>query len=258
MTGKRRLTKSLDTLDSIKQNSPIEFPGILGAQFKGQTLVDVTDRKGYVYVRLRNNLNEIVQAYNSMVSPVYGLPVILVRDSTYNRYIVKGRDLGTYGNWGSSPYMPRHGAQHSFPEYNWGGDVVWIYGRQFVPLGVSPATGSSGGNYVFVNPYVYYLNGAWDYAGGVATPNLLPYCPTGSPGNAIAVLVYLDSSGDVQVIAGSGFSAAYTTIDAMLPYIPGLPNTSSVPLGMVRLTSGTTAIGWNEIFDLRPLISWWT
>lgn len=258
MTGHRRLTKSLDNLNTLKQDNAIEFPGILGAQFKGQTLVEVPNRAGYVYVRLRSNLNEIVQAYNGMVSPVYGLPVIIVRDTTGNRYIVKGRDLGMYGNWGNSTYQPRHGAQHSFPEDNWGGDIVWVYGRQFTPLCVTPATGSSGGNYVFVNPYVYYLDGIWNYAGGVATPYLLTYCPTGVAGIAVAVLVYLDSSGDVQVIAGSGFSAAYTTIDAILPYIPALPNTSSVPLGIVRLTSGTSVISWNEIFDLRPFISWWS
>lgn len=256
MTGHRRLTKSLDRLDTIKQNNPIEFPGILGAQFKGQTLVDVTNRSGYVYVRMRSNTNEIIQAYNSNVSPVYGLPVIVVRDTTNNRYIVKGRDLGKYQNWGGSPYSPRHAAQHSFPDNDWGGDIVWVYGRQFTPLCVTPATGSAGGNYVFVNPYVYYLDGIWNYAGGVATPSLFPNKP--SDGNAVAVLIYLDASGDVQTIAGSGFSSANTTIDSMLPFIPALPNASSVPLGLVRLTSGTSSISWNEIFDLRPFISWWT
>ena len=173
MTGHRRLTKSLDVLNALKQNNAIEFPGILGSQFKGQTLVEVPNREGYVYVRLRSNTNEVIQAYNSMVSPVFGLPVIVTRDSTSNRYIIRGRDLGQYQNWGSSSFQPIHGAQHSFSETAWGGDIVWVYGRQFVPLSVSPATGSSGGNYVFVNPYVYYLDGEWRYAGGVATGNIL-------------------------------------------------------------------------------------
>ena len=256
MTVKKRLTKSLNSLDSIKQNNPIEFPGILGSQFKGQTLVEVPNRLGYVYVRLRSNLNEIVQAYNCMVSPVLGLPVIVVRDTTGNKYTVKGRDLGMYDNWGNSAYVPRHGAQHSFPDNNWGGDIVWVYGRQFTPLCVTPATGSSGGNYVFVNPYVYYIDGIWDYAGGVATANLLGNKPTGS--GAVPVLVYLDGTGTVQTLAGSNFDEADTTIQLMLPHLPALPDTSSVPLGVVRLTSGTSAISWNEIFDLRPFISWWT
>lgn len=256
MTGKRRLTKSLDSLDTVKQNKIKEFPGILGSQFKGQTLVEVPNREGYVYVRLRSDPNEIIQAYNSVVSPVYGLPVIVTRDSTLNGYLIKNRDLGMYSNWGSSAYLPRHGAQHSFPDNNWGGDIVWVYGRQFTPLCVTPATGSSGGNYVFVNPYVYYIDGIWDYAGGVATANLLGSKPTGS--GAVAVVVYLDGTGSVQTIASANFNEANTTIQSMIPYLPALPNTSCVPLGAVRLLSGTSLISWNEIFDLRPIISWWT
>jgi len=256
MTGKRRLTKSLNTLDTIKQNSDIEFPGILGSQFKGQTLVDVPNRSGYVYVRLRSNTNEIIQAYNSNVSPVFGLPVIVIRDATANKYIVKGRDLGQYGNWGGSAYTPVHGAQHSFPDGGWGGDIVWVYGRQFSPLCVTPATGTSGGNHVFVNPYVYYLDGLWHYAGGVATANLLGNKPTGT--GAVPILVYIDASGTIQTLAGSNFDVADITINSILPHLPALPDTSSIPLGVVRLVSGTSIISWNEIFDLRPFINWWT
>ena len=256
MTGQRRLTKSISALDTNKQNVAKEFPGILGAQFKGQTLVEVPNREGYVYVRLRSNINEILQAYNSNVSPVYGLPVMVTRDTTNNRYLVKGRDLGQYGNWGSSAYLPRHGSQHSFPDNGWGGDIVWVYGRQFMPLSVNPPSGTSGGDHVYVNSYVYYLNGTWNCAGGVDTPNLLGSRPTN--GNAVAVLIYLDVSGTVQTSVGAEFDGSYSTLSLMLPYIPALPDASSIPLGLVRLASGTTAIGWNEIFDLRPLISWWT
>lgn len=258
MTGKRRLTKSLDRLDVIKQNSPIEFPGILGAQFKGQTLVEVPNRVGFVYVRLRSNLNEIVQAYNENVSLVFGLPVMVTRDNTKNRYYIKGRDLGKYNSWGSSSYIPAHGGQHSFTDTAWGADIVWVYGRQFMPLLVTPASGTStGGDYVNIYPYVYYLDGLWHCAGGVATPNLLPYCPTGTNG-ANPVLVYLDAAGAVQVLLGTNFSESYTTISLMLPYLPALPNSSCIPLAVVRLTSGTTAIGWDNIYDIRPLIDWWS
>ena len=256
MTGQRRLNKSLNVLDVAKQNAPKEFPGILGAQFKGQTLVEVPNRDGFVYVRLRSNYNEVIQAYNSNVSPVYGLPVTVTRDATANRYIIRGRDLGQYGNWGTTTYQPRHGAQHSFPDYNWGGDIVWVYSRQFMPLCVTPASGTSGGNYVYVNPYVYYLDGVWNYAGGEQTGNLLGSCPTGS--GAIAVLIYLDASGTVQSLEGSIFDSSYVLLPYIIPYLPALPNSSCVPLGFVRLTSGTSAISWNEIYDLRPLINWWS
>ena len=252
MTGHRRLTKSLDNLDAIKRNNDIEFPGILGSQFKGQSLVEVPNRDGYVYVRLRSNLNEILQAYNSNVSPVFGLPVIVIRDSTANRYIVKGRDLGQYANWGGSAYLPRHGSQHSFPDDNWGGDVVWVYDRQYVPLSISPVSGTSTGH-VFVNPDVYYWNGDWLYAGAVETPDLLPYKPTGT--TAKLILVYLDVSGSVQIAEGSGFDVSYTTTAQIIPYLPAIPGDGVVPLGAVRLVSGTSTISWTEIYDLRPIVA---
>jgi hypothetical protein len=252
MTGKRQLTKSLNALDTLKQNNPVEFPGILGVQFKGQSLVDVPNREGYVYVRLRSNLNEIVQAYNSMVSPVFGLPVILVRDTTHNRYIIKGRDLGHYDNWGSSAYIPRHGAQHSFPDGNWGGDIVWVYDRQYVPLSVSPVSGSSSTS-VYINPDTYYWAGSWFYAGNVITPDLTTYNPTTGT-VARLVLVYLDGSGDVQITPGVYFSEIYSSMSDIIPYIPALPVGAAMPLGAVRLTSGTSSVSWSNIYDLRPIV----
>lgn len=253
MTGQRRLSKSLTAFDKIKQNIVKEIPGILGNTFKGQTLVEVPNRAGFVYVRLRSNMNEVIQAFNENVSPVYDLPVIIIRDLVNNRYYVKGRDIGQYSTWGSgSSYLPRHGAQHSFPDTNWGGDIVWVYDRQFVPLGVSPATGTASG-YVHVNPDVYYWNGEWIYAGNVNTPNLLSYNATGT--GARLVLIYLDVDGDVQVVGGNEFDQINYSLSQIIPYLPDLPGDGVVPLGAVRLLSGTTSISWNEIFDLRPIIA---
>ncbi len=253
MTGKRRLTKSLNTLDAIKQNNIIEFPGLLGCQFKGQTLVEVPKRDGYVYVRLRGDPNEVIQAYNGQVSPVYGLPVIVIRDATFSRYIIKGRNLGQYSNWGTSSYLPRHGAQHSFPDDSWGSDIVWVYDRQFMPLLISPTSGSVGSGYVYINPDVYYWNDVWIYAGAINSPNLLPYKPTND--TAKLVVIYLDISGSVQVIAGATFDVANITTPQIIPYLPALPVDAAIPLGAVRLLSGTTAISWGEIYDLRPIVA---
>ena len=252
MTGQRRLNKSLNVLDVAKQNAPKEFPGILGAQFKGQTLVEVPNRDGFVYVRLRSNYNEVIQAYNSNVSPVYGLPVTVTRDATANRYIIRGRDLGQYGNWGTTTYLPRHGAQHSFPDDNWGGDIVWVYDRQIVPLSVSPPSGSSGGDHVYVYPDVVYWAGSWLYAGAESSPNLLTYKPTTD--EAILVLIYLDTSGNLGYITGSLFPVYNIYLSDIVPYLPALPNDAAIPLGAVRLVSGTSSISWNEIYDLRPTI----
>jgi hypothetical protein len=252
MTGKRRLTKSLDNLNTLKQGIVREFPGILGAQFKGQTLVDVPNRDGYVYVRLRSDLDEIIQAYNSMVSPVFGLPVVVTRDETHNRYIVKGRDLGQYQNWGSSAYLPRHGAQHSFPDNGWGGDIVWVYDRQFVPLSIAPVSGSSAPGSVYVYPDIVYWGGVWMYVGAVISPDLLGFKPTDD--QAILIMAYLDIYGVVQYVSGSVFGSAYASNSEIVPFLPMLPPDGAFPLGAVRLVSGTTSLSYANIYDLRPII----
>lgn len=251
MTGIRRLSKSIRDLDLLKENQAIEFPGVLGIDFKGQQLVDVPNREGYVYVRLRNNLNEVIQAYNDKVSPVYDLPIVVVRDKKFERYVVSGRDLGRYENWGNSPYLPRHASQHSFSDSSFGGDIVWVYDRQFVPLSIMPS-GSSGAGMVMVNGDTYYWNGVWKYGGGTGTSSILPYKPTGS--NARMVLVYLNGDGNPILEPGSYLDISLTGMAQVIPYLPSLPASSGVPLGAVRLLSGTSAIGWGNIYDLRPLV----
>lgn len=253
MPGIRRFSKSIRQLDNIKENVQQEFPGILGCTFKGTRYVDVPNREGYVYVRLRSNLNEVIQAYNSTVSPIYDLPILVKRDKTFERFIISGRDLGRYTDWGSSAYLPRHGAQHSFPEDNYGGDIVWVYDRQFVPLSISPS-GAYGANNVFVNGDVLYWDGVWKFAGGTGTPDLFTYKPTGT--YAKMVLIYIDSYGNPAVSPGSNmFDWSATGLSQIIPYLPSLSTTQGIPLGAVRLVSGTSRITWKEIYDLRPLLN---
>lgn len=254
MTGHRRLSKSLTTLDLKKQDIAREFPGILGATFKGQTLVEVPNRAGFVYVRLRSNTSEIIQAFNETVSPVTDLPVIVIRDLRNNRYYIKGRDIGKYQEWGGgSSYLPRHGAQHSFPDDSWGGDIVWVYDRQFIPLSISPS-GTLGSNNVYVNGDMLWWQGTWMYAGETGTPNILAYKPTGAYFRM--VLVYIDSHGNPALLAGSQFPENITGMSQVIPYLPTLSATEGIPLGAVRIGSGTTSINWNLIYDLRQLISY--
>ncbi|MHA2345046.1 MAG: hypothetical protein ACXADW_24650 [Candidatus Hodarchaeales archaeon] len=171
---KRRLFKAVSELDIKKKDQEYEIPGVLGFILAGEETVEVPTRDSFVFVRLRNNNNELIQAFNDQVSPVYGLPVLVVRDKVdkgrykivgrdlgqysnwgsqvspvyglpvlvvrdkvdKGRYKIVGRDLGQYSNWGSSStYLARHGNQHSFnPDSGGGGDIVWVFGRQFMPL----------------------------------------------------------------------------------------------------------------------------
>src|SRR3990167_229433 len=250
---RRKLHKAVESLDIRKKNQEYLIPGILGFLINGVQTVEVSGRNGYVYVRLRNNLNEVVQAYNDQVSPIYNLPVLIVRDEVYiTRYKVQGRDLGVYQNWGTGgAYTPVHGNQHSFnPEGGGGGDVVWVYSRQFMPLLLHPS-GSVASPYLMVEPYTFYDGGDWKYVGKTGTTDLTVYKPTGS--NARMVLVFIDQYGNPNYEPGSlYFNATITGTAEVNPYIPDPPTGTAIPIGAVRLVSGTFALDWSNIYDLRP------
>src|SRR5512139_2761131 len=230
MAGKHKFRRAYEGLDVQKADEITPIPGILGFLINGERTVEVQNRNGYVYVRLRDNLSEVCQAYNDNVSPVYGLPVLMVRDSTNRtRYRILGRDLGRYQDWGtSSPYLPRHGSQHSFNPPDEGGDVTWVYGRQLMPLSVYPS-GSYGSGGVLIYPHTFYRNNTWHYAGGTGTASFLGYKPTGAA-NAKMVLLYLNDSDAPAYVAGNEFSASLTGTVQIYSYVPSLPATSGLPL----------------------------
>jgi len=250
--GKRRYRQAFDKINAIKEDEEYEIPGILGAPIGGEERVLVPNRDGYVYVRFRDDLAEIVQAYNDRVSRTYGLPVLVTRDKVdKGRWRIKGRDLGRYTVWGLAPYLPVHGDTHSFDPWTPGSDPVWVWGRQFMPLGSVPS-GSVGGPNVIVEPSTYYQN-TWKYAGGTGTANITPHNPTGSFSRM--VLVYIDGDGNPQLEPGTAyFDISITGTSEVVPYIPALPETSGIPSAAIRLPSGTTKIMWPNIYDVRPHI----
>lgn len=255
MMSKRNLSRATRSLESTKKEEYLLIPGFLGFTLKGINKVEVPTRPGYVYVRVRGQTSEVVHAFNNIVAPVYGLPVLITRDEIdRTRYRVVGRDTGVYSNWGSSsPYLAKHGHTHSFiPEERGGGDVVWVYGRQMMPLAVYPS-GTSGAAMVTIKPAIYYQNNIWHYAGGTATASLLPYKPTDN--TARMVLIYLDSAGNPQLEAGSTyFNGDITGSSQIVPYLPQIGDLSHVPLAGIRLVSGTSEVVWANIYDVRPWI----
>lgn len=249
-----RIYNAFNRLETKKQNKESLIPGLIGFMIGGVKTSEVQDRPGYVYVRLRNNTNELIIAFNDQVSPVYDLPVLVTRDEVdKTRYKIQGRDIGKYENWGSvSPYLPRHGNQHSFdPASGGGGDVVWVYDRQLMPLALVPS-GTAGSGNVTIGHDTIFQRTTWKSVGGTGTVDLLAYKPTGT--NARLVLVYLDQNGNPQTVLGSFFDASITGTAAIVPYLPYPPQTWDIPLGAVRLVSGTSAILWENIYDLRALI----
>jgi hypothetical protein len=219
----------------------LEIPGVLGITKGGKKLVEVPDRGGFMYVRLRENTSELIQAFNDKVSPVYNLPVLVTRQG--NRYIVTGRDSQRYGNWGAtSSYLPRHGAQHQFN----GGDTTWIDKQQFTPMLGYPS-GTSLSVYYYLD---HKEDGSFGFLGAVASEDLILYKPTDD--TALMLLVYMNrDTGALGVAEGSPFSAALTTISQIAEYIPSITGSSYYPVSAIRLVSGTSSLEWDNVFDVR-------
>lgn len=256
------MTRKLkDALKKQKKTTKKQIPqiyGMLGIPINGAKTVEVANRNSYVYVRLRNNQSEVIQAFNNKVSPAYNLPVIVERQG--NRYTVVSVDTERYeNNWNSfAPFLPRHGNTHSFDiESGGAGDIVWVHSRQFMPMLTLPS-GSTGGSNVVVASYTLKNDdNTWKYVGNTGTPSITPYNPT-SPTGAVMVLVYLDiASGNPMLIAGTGtvFSNTLTGTNQIVPYIPSLTNPATqIPLGAVRLVTGTSRISWDNIYDVRQFL----
>lgn len=103
MNGNRRFSDAIKTLDIRKDDKPLYFSGMLGTVLNGVNVIHIPSRPGFVWVRLRSVSNELIQAYNSLVSPIYDLPVIVERDPLDpTRYSIIGRDVGRYDSWGAA------------------------------------------------------------------------------------------------------------------------------------------------------------
>jgi hypothetical protein len=248
--SKRRLEQEFKSFDKQVTKKTAVYSGLLGIPLNGVRTVEVPNRNGYVYVRLRDSQSELIQAFNDKVSPVYDLPVLVKHDKA--KYIVIGRDTDRYQDWGSfSAYLPRHGNTHSFNrDVSSGGDIVWVYGQQFMPMLATPS-GTYGANNVLVNGNIYLkTDGSWRYDGETGTANLLGSKPTGS--GAVMVLVYQNKdTGAFGTTAGSNFDATITGSAGVASYIPTLVDPDYQPIVAVRLVSGTSSIGWDNMYDVR-------
>ncbi len=232
-----------------------KISGMLGIPIDGEKKVEVPGRPGFVYVRLRNSQNEVILAFNEKVSPVYDLPVEVVRRGNY--YYVDGRDIERYQNWGSnSSFVPQHASQHMFnPDFP-GGDIVWVYSNQFMPLLGMPSGTLSGRN-VMVSEYPYRKSdGTWGMFGATGTADIVQHKPKDS--QAVMGLVYGDrTTGNLGVFINSGtpFAASLTGTSQVLQYIPQLTNPEYLPIAAVRLVSGTNSLDWDNLYDMRPFFT---
>lgn len=252
----KALTSALKTQKKQTQQVNLPITGTLGIPIDGMQRVEVPNRNSFVYVKLRDNQSEVIQAFNNQVAAAYGLPVIV--EYRNNRYYVTGVDTIRYqSNWSSfAPFLPRHGNTHSFnPEAGGGGDIVWVTTKQFMPLLIFPS-GTFGAPNVSLAAYTLRNNdGSWKYIGPTGTQSLLPYRPTNN--QAVMALVYLDTvSGNPYLMVGSGsyFAGNITGTAEVVPYIPSISNPNHIPLMAVRLVSGTSTIKWDNLYDVRQFL----
>lgn len=244
------LINSVQEYDDGLQKAKTQYSGLMGLAIDGSRKVNIPTRAGYVYVRLRDNLSEVIQAYNDKVSPVYDFPVLIERRG--NKWYITGRDDQRYETFGTaSPFLPQHGDAHSFNrDGGGGGDTVFVYPDQFVPLLVYPS-GTFGAGNLMVAPYALQRDSDFIYVGSTGTGNLLIYKPTDA--QAIVGLVYLDkTTGNPGVLIASGtpMNGTSTGTAAILPYLP-YPSSNQEPLYAFRLVSGTTSLLWNNLYNVR-------
>lgn len=247
------LQSSLKSYDNSLKKQETQYSGILGLTIDGSRKVNIPSRAGFVYVRLRDNLSEVVQAYNDKVSPAYGLPVIIQR--TGNRWMVVGKDTNRYETWGTSaPFLPAHGSQHSFNrDVGVGGDTVWVYPDQFMPLLVYPS-GTAGSTNLMVAPYLLKRDTDFIYAGNTGTQNLVMYKPADSQAILGLVVLNIDTGNpEILIASGTPISASLTGTSAIAPYIP-YPASHQEPLYAFRLVSGTSYLTWDNLYNARQFI----
>jgi hypothetical protein len=227
------LHKSLKSL-KVKVNQIL--PGYLGVS---DTLINVPNRPGFSYVRLLGNPNELIQAYNTSVTPIYGFPVLV--QWTGNKYVVIGKDTNRYSQWNYSAYLPLHGETHQWK----GGDMTWILSEQLYPLAVSPS-----GSSLLIAPYAYTWQGNWVFGGNSDTTSItLP----SNPAKQSVLLLYLDGpTGNPTWLPGTE-APLYTDKNSLLPYLPNFSSSLGIPLAMVRIPSGTTSWAWDNLYDVRQL-----
>lgn len=247
------LFSSFDNFNESVEKTVPTYSGLLGLALDGERQVEHRTRNGFVYVRLRDNLSEVVQAFNDKVSPVYDLPVVVERRE--NRWFVVGRDTVRYSNWGTSaPFLPKHGFQHSFDRENGtGGDTVLVFPDQFMPLLVYPS-GTLGSGNLQVAPYLLQRDSDFIYVGNTGTANLLGYKPTGS--SAIMGLVYLNrdtGNPGFLIASGSSFAGTITGTAGVSPFIP-YPASNQEPLYAFRLVSGTESLTWDNLYNARQFV----
>lgn len=234
-------------LDSLINPDERRISGLIGLS---KSKIKVSGRGGFIYVRILDNQNEVIQAFNDKVAPIYNMPVML--EFKENKYRIVGRDETKYADWKSdSAFLPPHGGSHSAMKGAGGGaDVVWIDTQQFLPFLVMPY-GKNGSRKVMVAQSIFRnLSGTFISAGNTGTADY----PTSFPDDRIYILMMRDVDGSLYSLTGSSIPTSVTGTSSVVSYLPIIPDSNlDHPLAAIRINTGT--IGWDNIIDLREIFN---
>src|SRR3990167_3909076 len=256
--GRDQLIAALVSILGNKEDKAEYISGALGTYDSvGAQVIAVPTRTDYVYVTVRGQTSEVVEAFNDKVYLQFGLPVILTKDPLQPRsYKILSRDTGKYQEWGSAGLVA-HGDQHSFSgKTSAGVDVVYTYKRQMAqPLLCHPQ--STPDMTVYVESDFYYWNGSYVRFAGASSASLTPYLPPS--GSLRFVLMYMDgASNTVQILQGSDFlqdTVLFPPSGGVVAQIPSLNPSIGIPLTAILLDSAMTSIGWDSLYGMRPMLS---
>ncbi len=258
--GKQRFRAALEKTLSAKQDNIQEFPALLGAFIDGLQTIAVNGQPDYVWCRIEGNTSQRVKAFNQHAGGVghhFNLPIIIVRDAVNpDIWKVTGRDVRIYPRWQktttdpyTSPYLVKHGSDHSFASHpTMGADPVWVFKRQMMPL--LPHPDSTGTMSLKIASDFYYFGGRYRWFATTGTVDFTSVLPSGAS-NARFVTVYIDgNTGNPAYLTGTEFNALTPPPDPG-DFILAPSAAQGVPVAAVYLLSGTSRISWTEIYDLR-------
>lgn len=251
-TGK--FEKALVSILDTKVDVPARYYGVIGAYLNGETKVYVDNRPNFVYVRLNNSDKEIVQAYNTIITANFGLAVVVEKRKDDDFFRIVDLQHTNYAYVTHSNFVVKHANSHRFGYSNTtkGADPLWLYKRQMIqPLGSVPSTRSPMRVQIFGDYYNW--NQTSKYLPDTETIDFTSYKPTGS-GNARWVTICIDGvTNSLTYVPSDEFNYNLYSTGIIQNILDPVDN--YINLSAVLLTTGTTALEYDDIWDMREFLS---
>jgi len=248
MTSREEAVRALAQLLGGLSPARYRARGLLGAP--GGTTVEVSGRTSTVFFREDGSDNKVVQVFNNRVPSYYDLPVIVGRDDVNPETLqVLDIDIEALADWRGRSYLTEHHQTHEYGATDDYGvridnDVVYVQGRQIVPLSIRPTATAS--MKVFINAGWYEFGEDRYFFPGMYTRTLVA---PATPGVYALEVVYIEAVTNYIGYA-RGIEVPLSELSDYVDYVPSVPPHSAL-VGCVLLASSTTAITQREIVDIR-------